>query len=169
MMIEIIEELKKQLEELKKQLKEEMMPEIKAEFQKSKQIKVLNRDDLMEMFNCNRTKMNQIMHSKDKPPVVYIGGEYYSTERQMKEYFNSKMRDKKPVTRYNKQDESDGKFHLLYKEDLMDMFKMGRTKFKKFIDSKQSPIKVIGQGCYVTSDKLQEWFYDFEGMKIDID
>lgn len=46
---------------------------------------------------------------------------------------------------------------------------MGRTKFKKFIDSKQSPIKVIGQECYVTSDKLQVWFYDFEGMKIDID
>lgn len=169
MMIEIIEELKKQLEELKKQLKEEMMPEIKAEFQKSKQIKVLNRDDLMEMFNCNRTKMNQIMHSKDKPPVVYIGGEYYSTERQMKEYFNSKMRDKKPVTRYNKQDESDGELHLLHKKDLMDMLKMKRTKFKKFIDTKQLPIKIIGQEYYIDRDILQAWFYDFEGKRIDID
>lgn len=51
----------------------------------------------------------------------------------------------------------------------MNMFKMGRTKFKKFIDSKDSPIKVIGQGRYITSDKLQTWFYDNEGRKIDID
>ena len=157
------------IEEIKKQLKEEMMAEIKAEIQKSKQIKVLNREDLMEKFNCNRTKMNQIMHSKDKPPVVYIGGEYYSTERQMKEYFNSKMRDEKPVTRYNKQDESDGELHLLYKEDLMNMFKMKRTKFKKFIDTKQLPIKIIGQEYYIDSNRLQAWFYDFEGLKIDID
>lgn len=160
---------KETIEELKKQLKEELIPEIKAEIQKSKLIKVLNRDDLMEMFNCNRTKMNQIMHSKDKPPVVYIGGEYYSTERQMKEYFNSKMRDKKPVTRYNKQDESDGELHLLHKEDLMNMFKMKRTKFKKFIDTKQLPIKIIGQEYYIDRNRLQVWFYDFEGKRIDID
>lgn len=157
------------IEELKKQLKEEVMAEIRAEMQKNKQIKILDREDLMKKLKCGRTKMNETMHSKDKPPVVYIGGEYYSTEKQMEEYFNSKTRNKKPVTRYNKQEESDGELNLLYKEDLMNMFKMGRTKFKKFIDSKQSPIKIIGQECYATSDKLQAWFYDFEGMKIDID
>lgn len=113
--------------------------------------------------------MNRIMHSKDKPPVVYIGGEYYSAERQMKEYFNSKMRDEKPVTRYDKQDESDGEFHLLHKADLMNMFRMKRTKFKKFIDTKQLPIKIIGQEYYIDSNILQAWFYDFEGLKIDID
>lgn len=90
----------------------------------------------------------------------------------MKLYFDSKMGYKKiskPITRYNIQETSDSELYLLYKEDLMNMFKMGRTKFKKFIDSKDSPIKIIGQGCYITSDKLQTWFYDNEGRKIDID
>lgn len=157
------------IKELKEQLKEEVIAEIKAESAKNKQIKILDREEMMSIFNCGRTKMNEIMHSKDKPPVVHIGGEYYSTEKQMKAYFDSKTGYKKTITRYNKQEESDGELHLLYKEDLMNMFKMGRTKFKKFIDSKQSPIKVMGQGCYITSDKLQAWFYDFEGMKIDMD
>lgn len=58
---------------------------------------------------------------------------------------------------------------ILDKEDLMNMFKIGRTKLKKFIDNKQSPIKVIGQECHVTNNMLQAWFYNFEGMKIDID
>lgn len=60
----------------------------------------------------------------------------------MKLYFDSKMRYKKiskPVTRHNKQEASDSELHLLYKEDLMNMFNMGRTKFKKFLDSKQCP------------------------------
>lgn len=159
---------KEVIEELKKQLKEERV----AEIAQNRQIKILDREDMMKIFNCGRTKMNAIMHSEEKPPVVYIGGEYYSTEKQMKLYFDSKMGYKKiskPVTRYNKQEAYDSELYLLYKEDLVNMFKMGRTKFKKFINSKQSPIKVIGQECYVTSDKLQAWFYDFEGMKIDID
>lgn len=49
------------------------------------------------------------------------------------------------------------------------MFKMGRTKFKKFIDSEQSPIKTVETECYVTSEKLQEWFNKFEEKKINID
>lgn len=157
------------IEKLKKQLKEEVMEEIRAEILENKRVKILDREAIIREFNCGRTKMNEIMHSKDKPPVVYIGGEYYSTEKQMKAYFDSKTGYKKSITRYNKQEESDVELHILYKEDLMNMFKMGRTKFKKFMDSKQSPIKVIGQECYVTSDKLQAWFYDFEGRKIDID
>ena len=60
------------IEELKKQLKEEVMAEIKAERAKNKQIKILDREEMMKIFNCGRTKMNEIMHSKDKPPVVYI-------------------------------------------------------------------------------------------------
>lgn len=160
------------IEALMKKLKEEIMVEIKSEIAENKKVKILDREAIMKKFNCGRTKMNEIMHSKDKPPVVYIGGEYYSTEKQMKLYFDSKMGYKKyqkPITRYNTQEMFDSELNLLYKEDLMDMFKMGRTKFKKFIDSKDSPIKIIGQGCYVTSDKLQTWFYDNEGRKIDID
>lgn len=85
------------IEELKKQLKEEVMAEIRAEMQKSKQIKILDREDMMSIFNCGRTKMSEIMHSKDKPPVVHIGGEYYSTEKQMKAYFDSKTGYKKQL------------------------------------------------------------------------
>lgn len=136
---------------------------------KSKQIKRLDREDMMKIFNCGRTKMNEIMHSEEKPPVVYISGEYYSTEKQMKAYFNSKTGYKKAIARDNKQQEFHHRLHLFYKEDLMSMFKMGRTKFKKFIDSKQSPIKTVGTECYVTSEKLQEWFDKFEGKKINID
>lgn len=83
------------IKELTKQLKEEVMAEIRAEMAKSKQINILDREDMMKIFNCGKTKMNEIMNSKDKPPVVYIGGEYYSTERQMKAYFNSKTGYKK--------------------------------------------------------------------------
>lgn len=157
------------LENLKKQLKEEVMVEIMTEMAKSKQIKILDREDMMKIFNCGRTKMNAIMHSEEKPPVVYIGGEYYSTERQMKAYFNSKTGYKKTIVKYNKQQELYDGLNLFYKEDLMNMFKMGRTKFKKFIDSEQSPIKTVGTECYVTSEKLQEWFDKFEGKKINID
>lgn len=145
------------------------MAEIKAEIALNKQIKILDREDMMKIFNCGRTKMNAIMHSENKPPVVYIGGEYYSTERQMKAYFNSKTGYKKVITRDSKQQEFHHGLYLFYKEDLMNMFKMGRTKFKKFIDSEQSPIKTVGTECYVTSEKLQEWFDKFEGKKINID
>jgi len=139
---------------------------------KNKQIKILDREDMMKMFNCGRTKINQIMHSKGKPPVVNLGGEYYSTEEQMKAYLDSKMgykKYRKPITKYNAQETSNDELYLLYKEDLMNTFKMGRTKFKKFIDNKQLHIKVIGQECYMTNNKLQAWFYYFEGMKIHID
>lgn len=96
--------------------------------------------------------MNEIIYSKDKPLVVYIGGEYYSTERQMKAYFNSKTGYKRTITKYNEQQESYDGLHLFYKEDLMNMLKIGRTKFKKVIYSKQSPIKTVGTECYVTSE-----------------
>lgn len=45
---------------------------------------------------------------------------------------------------------------------------MGRTKFKRFIDNEQCPFKVIGDECYITNEKLQSWFYDFEGSKIEV-
>ena len=160
------------IEELKKQLKEDVKAELINEMKRTKYIKVLCRDDMQKLFNCGKTKMNEIMHSKYKPPVVYIGGEYYSTEKQMKDYFNSKTeykKNEKSVTRYNWSKDDDAQLHLFYKEDLMDMFKMGRTKFKKFIDSEQSPIKIVGTECYVTNEKLQEWFNRFEGKKINID
>ncbi|MDU1602883.1 MAG: hypothetical protein E6845_07945 [Clostridium sp.] len=160
------------IEELKKQLKEEVKAELISEMKRTKYIKVLCRDDIQKLFNCGKTRMNQIMHSNDKPPVVYIGGEYYSTEKQMKEYFNSKdkyKKNKKSVTRYSWNKDDDVELHVLHKEDLMGMFKMGRTKFKIFIDNEQSPIKILGTECYVTSQKLEEWFDKFEGKKIDID
>lgn len=160
------------IEELKKQLKEDVKAELISEIKRTKYIKVLCRDDIQKLFNCGKTKMNEIMHSNDKPPVVYIGGEYYSTEKQMQDYFNSKTKYKKTeksATRYRWNKDADAELHVLYKEDLMDMFKMGRTKYKKFIDSEQSPIKIVGTECYVTIEKLQEWFDRFEGKKINID
>lgn len=66
---------------------------------------------MMSIFNCGRTKMSEIMHSKDKPPVVHIGGEYYSTEKQMKA-----LGYKKTITRYNKQEESDGELYFYIKK-----------------------------------------------------
>lgn len=160
------------IEELKKQLKEDVKAELISEMKRTKYIKVLCRDDIQKLFNCGKTKMNEIMHSNDKLPVVYIGGEYYSTEKQMKDYFNSKTqykKNEKSVTRYSWNKDADVELHVLYKKDLIDMFKMGRTKFKRFIDSEQSPIKTVGTECYVTSEKLQEWFDKFEGKKINID
>lgn len=59
------------------------------------------------------------MHSKDKPPLVYIGGEYYSTEKQMKDYFNSKTeykKNEKSVTRYKWSKDDDAELHLFYKD-----------------------------------------------------
>gem|GEM_PF-1876995 len=160
------------IEALKKQLKEDVKAELISEMKRTKYIKVLCRDDIQKLFNCGKTRMNEIMKSNHKPPVVYIGGEYYSTEKQMKDYFNSKTeykKNEKPVTRYSCSKDVDVELHVLYKEDLMDMFKMGRTKFKKFIDSEQSPIKIVATECYVTSPKLQEWSDKFEGKEINID
>lgn len=144
------------IEELKKQFKAELISEMK----KTKFVKVLCRDDIQKLFNCGKTKINEIMKSKNKLRVVYIGREYYSTEKQMKEYFDSKKeykKNQKSVTRYSWNKDADVELHVLYKEDLINMFKMGGTKFKKCIDNEQVPIKIVGTECYVTSQKLQEW------------
>ena len=157
------------LEELKEQLKEEVKAELLNEIEQSKHIKVLGREELQELFNCDRFKMNKIMSGKNKPPVVYIGRDYYTTEQQMIEYFESED-NTKINNRGRKSNASKNKImgyeiyselKVLHKEDLMKMFKMGRTKFLQVIKTKTFPVKIIGQDCYITEKKLQEWFYKF--------
>lgn len=153
------------LEELKEKLKEEVKAELLNEIEQSKHIKVLGREELQELFNCDRFKMNKIMSGDNKPPVVYIGRDYYTTEQQMIEYFeaeDSKAKNKKKLSKteamgYNYYSD----LKVLHKEDLMKMFKMGRTKFLQVIKTKTFPVKIIGQDCYITEKKLQEWFYKF--------
>lgn len=48
------------IEELKKQLKEDVKAELISEIKKTKYIKVLCRDDMQKLFNCGKTKMNEI-------------------------------------------------------------------------------------------------------------
>ena len=162
------------LEELKEQWKEEVKAELLNEIEQSKHIKVLGREELQKLFNCDKFKMNKIMSGDNKPPVVYIGRDYYTTEQQMIEYFEKKEDTSANNTSTNnrgrKSNASKNKImgyeiyselKVLHKEDLMKMFKMGRTKFLQFIKEGTFPVKIIGQDCYITEKKLQEWFYKF--------
>lgn len=152
--MEQIEKMTKRIEDMKKelvQLREENV---------TQHIKVLTREDIKELFNCERSKMYEIMHSKNRPPVVFIGRDYYSTEKQMKEYFDNIHKKLKRNVSNN--------CNILYKEELIEMFKMGKNRFKKFTEHNQCPFKNIDTQCYVSEDKLQQWFYDFEGKKIDL-
>lgn len=51
-----------------------------------KGLKVLKTKDLQELFGFGKTKMNQVLQSGILP-VVKIGGEYLTTEDQIKEWF----------------------------------------------------------------------------------
>jgi hypothetical protein len=158
------------IEELKKQLKEEVKAELLAGLKNSKCIKVLDRDELQKLFNCDRFKMNQIMSSDNRPPVVYIGRDYYTTEQQMIEYFELEENKKKCKNKIAKTQVMGYNFYsdlrVLYKKDLMKMFNIGRTKFLEFIKTETLPVKTIGQECYITEKKLQEWFYNVADTKI---
>ena len=55
-------------------------------FYLEKELKILNSKDLQVMFGFGKTKMNQILQS-GLLPVVKIGGEYRTTEEQIKEWF----------------------------------------------------------------------------------
>ena len=162
------------IEELKQQWKEEVKAELLVELKNSKCIKVLGREELQKLFKCDRFKMNQIMSSDNTPSVVYIGRDYYTTEQQMIEYFEKKEDTSANNTSTNnrgrKSNASKNKImgyeiyselKVLHKEDLMKMFKMKRTKFLEVIKTGTFPVKVIGQECYITEKKLQEWFYKF--------
>ena len=162
------------LEELKEQWKEEVKAELLNEIEQSKHIKVLGREELQKLFNCDKFKMNKIMSGDNKPPVVYIGRDYYTTEQQMIEYFekeddtstnntsaNNRGRKSNASKNKIKGYETYSELNVLHKEDLMKMFKMGRTKFLQFIKTDKIPVKIIGQDCYITEKKLQEWFYKF--------
>lgn len=151
---------KVQLKNLKKELKEE----IKKELEEDKVFKILGREELQKIFNCNKTKMNEIMHSVNKPPVVYIGRDYYITEKQMQEYFKSSI--KKCIDKEEEKEKQRRKFKILHKKDLMEMFKMGRTTFLKFINTGTLPVKTIGQEYYIEEECLEEWFYKVQGTTI---
>ncbi|AQR89471.1 helix-turn-helix domain protein [Clostridium saccharobutylicum] len=158
------------IEELKEQWKEEVKLELLAGLKNLKSIKVLGRAELMKLFNCDRFKMNEIMSSEDKPPVVYIGRDYYITEQQMIEYFEGEENKKRRKNKVSKTQVMGNEFYsdlrVLYKKDLMKMFNMGRTKFLEFIKTETIPVKVIGQECYITEKKLQEWFYNVADTRI---
>lgn len=178
---ELREEIKQELrEELKEELRQELKEELKKELlsqdikqdtekEKKRNIKVLGREELQKIFGCGKTKMNEIMHSVDAPPVVYIGRNYYTTEKQLNEYFEDRRNVKKGRKRKTEHtiDENDNNDSstVLYKKDLMELFKMGRTTFKKFIDTHTLPIKKQGAEYYITENTLQKWFYEFEGKK----
>lgn len=168
---ELKEELKKELrQELKKELKKELLSQdIKEDTEKEnkRKIKVFGREELQKIFACNKTKMNQIMHKTDAPPVVYIGGSYYTTEKQLNEYFegkeNAKNNKRTRKIKPKVEEKEDNDFNLLYKKDLMELFKMGRTTFAKFIKTGTLPIKQKGKEYYITESALQQWFYQFAG------
>lgn len=177
----LLEELKRELkaelrEEIKEELRDELKQELKEELRKEvlakdteRNIKILGREELQKIFGCGKTKMNEIMHSVDAPPVVYIGRNYYTTEKQLNEYFEDrrnvkKGRKRKPEHTIDENDNNDSST-VLYKKDLMELFKMGRTTFKKFIDTHTLPIKKQGAEYYITENTLQKWFYEFEGKK----
>ncbi|MDF2588331.1 MAG: hypothetical protein K0S41_2172 [Anaerocolumna sp.] len=50
------------------------------------ELKVLNSKDLQELFGFGKTKMNQVLQSGILP-VIKIGGEYRTTEEQIREWF----------------------------------------------------------------------------------
>ena len=164
------------LEELKEQWKEEVKEELLNEIEQSKHIKVLGREELQKLFNCDKFKMNQLMNSENKPPVVYIGRDYYTTEQQMIEYFEKKN-NTSTNNRGRKSNASKNKvmgyeiysdLKVLHKEDLIKMFKMGRTKFLQFVKTGTFPVKIIGQDCYITERKLQEWFCAKENETVNL-
>ena len=158
------------IEELKPQWKEEVKAELCAEIKSLKCIKILGRAELQKLFKCDRFKMNQIMSSDNRPPVVYIGRDYFTTEQQMIEYFELEENKKKCKNKIVKTQVMGYNFYsdlkVLYKKDLMKMFNMGRTKFLEFIKTETLPVKIIGQECYITEKKLQEWFYNVADTKI---
>lgn len=170
--VELREEIKEELrDELKQELKEELRKELLVEDIKrntERNIQILGREELQEIFDCGKTKMNEIMHSVDAPPVVYIGRNYYTTAKQLNEYFEDRQNVKKGRKRKPEheidENENDSS-RVLYKKDLMELFKMGRTTFKKFIDTQTLPIKKQGAEYYITENSLQKWFYRFEGRK----
>lgn len=147
-----------------KELKEELKREIKKELEEENRFRILGREELQELFNCNKTKMNEIMNSIHRPPVVYIGRDYYITERQIQDYFNQNTK------KYFEKEERHFKssFKILHKRDLMGIFKMGRTKFLQFINTGTLPVKVIGQEYYVTEGCLEEWFDRVKGTTIEL-
>lgn len=49
-------------------------------------LKILNSKDLQELFGFGKNKMNHILQMGILP-VVKIGGEYRTTEAQIKEWF----------------------------------------------------------------------------------
>lgn len=163
---------KEVIEELIKQCKEELKLELLTDLKTLKSIKVLGRSELSELFNCDRFKMNEIMSSVNRPPVVYIGRDYYTTEQQMIEYFELEEIKKKSKNKAYKTQFMGYNFYsdlkILYKKDLMEMFNMGKTKFREFIKTGTLPVKIIGQECYITEKKLQEWFYIVADTKINI-
>jgi len=158
------------IEELKQQWKEEVKAELIGEIFKFKYIKILGRDELQKLFKCDRFKMNEIMNSDNRPPVVYIGRDYYTTEQQMIEYFEEENNKKKRKNKVSNNQVMGYEFYsdlkVLYKKDLMKMFNIGRTKFLEFIRTETLPVKVIGQEYYITEKKLQEWFYNVANTKI---
>ena len=158
------------IEELKQQWKEEVKAELLVELKNSKCIKVLGREELQKLFKCDRFKMNQIMSSDNTPSVVYIGRDYYTTEQQMIGYFEREDNNKRRKNKVSNNQVMGYEFYsdlkVLYKKDLMKMFKMKRTKFLEFIKTGTFPVKVIGQECYITEKKLQEWFYNVANTKI---
>ncbi len=161
---------KEMIEELKEQWREEVKAELYVELKSLKYIKVLGRQELMKLFNCDRFKMNEIMNSDNRPPVVYIGRDYYTTEQQMIEYFEREDNNKRRKNKVSNNQVMGYEFYsdlkVLYKKDLMKMLKMKRTKFLEFIKTGTFPVKVIGQECYITEKKLQEWFYNVADTKI---
>lgn len=50
------------------------------------ELKILNTKDLQELFGFGKAKMNQILQMGILP-VVKIGGEYRTTEAQIKDWF----------------------------------------------------------------------------------
>lgn len=52
----------------------------------NKELKVLNSKDLQELFGFGKTKMNQVLQS-GVLPVIKIGGEYRTTEEQIRDWF----------------------------------------------------------------------------------
>lgn len=53
---------------------------------KIEDLKVLKSNDLMKMFGFGKTKMNQVLQS-GVLPVTKLGGEYITTEDQIREWF----------------------------------------------------------------------------------
>lgn len=123
------------------------------ESKEQRRIKVLVKEDLQKLFNCDRSKMNEIMHSKKRPPVIKIGREFYTTQKQIEQYFNHV--DKREIG-----------FNILHKKDLMELFRMGRTKFFEFIKIGSLPVKIIGQDYSISEQSLEKWFADFVGEEI---